>query len=332
MRALITGATGFIGSRLALRCHAEGMQVVALGRRQNPAELERSRELEAQGVTLREVPVEDRAGLEAAMQGVDVVFHLAAAQHEANVPDAYFRRINVDGTRNVFEAAASAGVGRVVHGSTIGVYGDAPDGPIRNDAPLAPVNIYGVTKLEGEGVVRSFQGRVPFVIARISETYGPGDGRLLKLFRGAAKGLALQIGPARNLHHLVFVDDLLDGLLAAGGHERALGRTFVLAGPEPVTTRAMLEAVARSLGREPRILRVPLWPLLGVAAALELGLKPLGVQPPLHRRRMDFFRRSFAFSIDEAAEFGYKPRVGLAEGMAATARWYTAQGLLPAAH
>jgi nucleoside-diphosphate-sugar epimerase len=328
MKTLITGATGFIGARLALHCQRQGMDVLALGRRQNPVERERAADLEAQGVRLEETPVEDRDGLRAAMARVDVVFHLAAAQHEANVPDAYFERINVEGTRNVFEAAAAAGVARVVHGSTIGVYGWRPGETVGNDSPLEPDNIYGITKLAGEEVARSFAARVPFAIARISETYGPGDGRLLKLFRGAEKNLGLLIGPGRNLHHLVYVDDLIQGLLALAREEGAIGGTFVLAGARPVTTRALLEGVARALGHEPRILRVPLAPLLGVAALMEWTLRPLGVQPPLHRRRMDFFRKSFSFSIDAAEAVGFKPGTDVDAGLCETARWYAEHGWL----
>jgi nucleoside-diphosphate-sugar epimerase len=331
MKAVITGATGFIGSRLALRCLGEGIGVRALGRRRNPAEAENARELEQRGAEVAEVDVADRGRLERALAGVDVVFHLAAAQHEANVADAYFREINVEGTRNVFDAAAASGVRRVVHGSTIGVYGWRPGETVREDSPLQPDNIYGVTKLEGEAVVRSYQGRVPFAIARIAETYGPGDRRLLKLFKAAARGVCLQIGDGRNLHHLVYVDDLIDGLLLAARAEQAEGRTFVLAGVEAVTTRAMLEAISRTAPRRVRIARVPLAPLMAGAALLEGCLRPLGIQPPLHRRRMDFFRRSFSFSIEQAAALGFKPRVGLDDGMRATARWYTERGLLTAA-
>jgi nucleoside-diphosphate-sugar epimerase len=325
-KTAITGATGFIGSRLALRCRAEGMSVLALGRRRSDTEEQNAGELERCGIEVRDVPIEDRSQLAAAMGGTDVVFHLAAAQHEANVPDEYFHRINVEGTRNLMDAAAATGVGRVVHGSTIGVYAWRPGHTVHENSPLTPDNIYGVTKLEGEQVVRSYAERVPTAIARIAETYGPGDRRLLKLFKGAERGLCLQIGDGQNLHHLVYVDDLVSGLLAAARDSRALGKTFVLAGRQPVTTRAMLEAVCRALGRSPRILRVPLAPLTLLALILEGTLRPLGVQPPLHRRRMDFFRKSFAFSIEQASAFGFKPRVELDEGMKHTARWYLDQG------
>lgn len=329
-RTLITGATGFIGSRLGLRCLDEGMEVRGLGRRQSVVEHENARDLETGGAEILEASLEARDRLATAMRGVDVVFHLAAAQHEANVPDEYFRRINVEGTRNVFEAAVDAGVGQVVHGSTIGVYGWRPGQIVGEESPLEPDNIYGVTKLEGEEVVRSFAGRVRFSIARISETYGPGDRRLLKLFKGAERNLCVQIGAGRNLHHLVYIDDLLAGLMGAAREDQALSRTFVLAGTTPVTTRAMLEAVSRSLGRKPRVLRVPLAPLMLAAASLEAALRPLGVQPPLHRRRMDFFRKSFSFSLEEASALGYRPRVGLDEGMRATASWYLDRGLVSA--
>jgi nucleoside-diphosphate-sugar epimerase len=329
MKACVTGGTGFIGSRLALRLREEGHEVAALGRRGSPTELENAREVEERGGQVVDGSLSDSDRLREALAGAEVVFHLAAAQHEANVPDAHFREVNVEGTRRVLEAAEAAGVRRFVLGSTIGVYGGKPGQTVRDDSPLEPDNIYGVTKREGEEVVRSFGGHLPCVIARISETYGPGDRRLLKLFRGARRGILLQVGSAKNLHHLVYVEDLLDGLWAAAREEKAVGRTFVLAGPCPVTTRQMLEAIADAVPGRARILRVPMAPLLGAAALLEGTLRPLGIQPPLHRRRLDFFRKSFSFGMAEAREaLGYAPRVELAAGVAATAQWYVARGLL----
>jgi nucleoside-diphosphate-sugar epimerase len=328
MKILVTGATGFIGSRLALRCQQEGMAVLALGRRKSSIEEDNARELEDAGAEVREVSVGDREPLDDAMDGVELVFHLAAAQHEANVPDEHFYAVNVEGTRNVFDAAEAAGVRRVVHASTIGVYSWRPGRTVGEDSPLEPDNIYGITKLAGEQAVHSYAGRVPFAIARISETYGPGDRRLIKLFKGLEKGLSVQIGDGQNLHHLVYIDDLVEGMLIAAREERALGRTFVLAGPEPVTTRAMLGAVSNAMGRPSRIIRLPMAPLQVAAVLLEGTLRPLGVQPPLHPRRLDFFRKSFAFSLEEARAFGFEPSVGLDEGMHATFRWYRDRGLL----
>jgi nucleoside-diphosphate-sugar epimerase len=330
VRLLVTGATGFIGSRLCLHALGAGIEVRALGRLNNPAESENAHELAQRGAEMHDVSILEPTPLAEVMTGVDIVVHLAAAQHEANVPDEYFRSINVDGTRNVFEAAETARVGRVVHGSTIGVYGWREGTPVREDSPLEPGNIYGVTKLEAEKVVREFEGRVPWSIARISEAYGPGDRRLLKLFKGAERGISVQIGDGQNLHHIVYIDDLIEGLLLAGREDRALGKTYVLAGPQAVTSRDMLQAVCRALGVAARTIRVPMAPLMWTAAALEGTLGRAGIQPPLHRRRMDFFRKSFEFSLEGATAFGYKPSVGLDPGMRATAAWYVERGLVSA--
>ena len=329
LNLLITGGTGFIGSRLALRCVEAGHHVRVLAQRNNPVEQEVAAMLKENGVRFVDASVTEPSDLRHAFEGCDVVFHLAAAQHEANVSVEYFRSINVDGTRNVFDAALSQGVGRIVHGSTIGVYGWVPGETIHENDALTPGNIYGKTKLEAELVVRDFGDRIPWVIVRISETYGPGDRRLLKLFKGASKGYAVQIGAGKNLHHLVFVDDLIDGLLLAATRPGIEGETFVLAGSEPVTTRQMLDAVADSLDRKIATLRVPLAPMMLIATGLEMALGPIGIQPPLHRRRMDFFRKSFAFSIDKAREkLGYAPQIDLEAGAAATAAWYRSQNLI----
>lgn len=329
MRACVTGGTGFIGSRLALRLCNLGHSVRALGRCRTPAEKENAREVAALGGEVAEVSFDESSRLRDALSGVEVVFHLAAAQHEANVPDAHFEAVNVGGTRQVLEAAEAAGVSRFVHGSTIGVYGGRPGRMVSDTSPLEPDNIYGVTKRAGEETVRSFADRVPAVIARISETYGPGDRRLLKLFRAAKRGVLLQVGAGKNLHHPVYIDDLLDGLITAAEAESVVGRTFVLAGPRALTTREMLEAIADTFPRRAHILRLPLAPLLGTAMLLETILGPLGIQPPLHRRRMDFFRKSFAFAMTEAREaLDYSPRFDFPMGVAATARWYLEKGLL----
>jgi nucleoside-diphosphate-sugar epimerase len=300
MKVLITGATGFIGSRLALRCLANGDEVVALGQVNNLVEAERRQLIDAAGAKVVVASVTDAQAVRNAVGDAEVVYHLAAAQHEAHAPEQRFRDVNVNGTRTVLEASAAEGVKRFVHGSSIGVYG-ATDAPTDEHSPLTPDNIYGITKLEGERVVLSFQDRLPVVIVRISETYGPGDGRLLKLFRGIDRRVFLLIGPGTNIHHPVYIDDLVDGLLLAATKPTAIGRTLVLAGKDAVTTRQMVDTIATELGRAPSRLRVPLWPVRVAAAVTRACCAPRGY-PPLHRRRLDFFRKSFRFS-EEAGRF-----------------------------
>ena len=187
MKVLITGGTGFIGSRLAINSRNRGHDVVVLGQVNTPAEDENKAELEAAGIKIILGAITETEKLKNALQGCDIVFHLAAAQHEANVPDKHFYDVNVEGTRNMIEASIEAGVSRFVHGSTIGVYGSAMDGEISEETPLHPVNIYGVTKREGEQLALSYVDKIPLSVVRISETYGPGDRRLLKLFKAIQK-------------------------------------------------------------------------------------------------------------------------------------------------
>lgn len=328
MNVLVTGGTGFIGSRLALHCAGRADRVRVLAQENTEAEAANRDALEAGGVELHLGSVTDSGTVERALDGIDVVFHLAATQHEMNVPDEKFRNVNVEGTRNVLAAAERAGARRVVHGSTIGVYG-RPTGVLDEDSPVEPDNIYGVTKLEGERLALSANDRVPVVAIRIPEVYGPGDRRLLKLFRAIGKGAFFMIGSGRNLHHLIYVDDLVAGLLAAAESPDTPGELFVLAGPEPVSSNRMARAVADALGVRPPRLRVPLWPFAVLATVLEVTLRPIGVQPPLHRRRLDFFRKSFELSTRKAQEtFGFAPGVGFEEGARRTAEWYRNQELL----
>jgi nucleoside-diphosphate-sugar epimerase len=236
--------------------------------------------------------------------------------------------VNVEGTRALLDAAKAAGVARFVYGSTIGVYGDR-QGLISEATPPQPDNIYGTTKLEAERLVLGRADGQPVTAIRISETYGPGDRRLLKLFKAIKKGRFFSIGDGRNLHHPVYIDDLADGILAAARHDAARGEVFVLPGKEAVSTDAMVAAVAAAVGKPMPKLRVPLAPLMAAAAVLEGTLRPLGIQPPLHRRRMDFFKKSFEFDPTKARQrLGWAPSVGFAEGAERTARWYESIGEL----
>lgn len=328
MRSLITGGTGFIGSRLALRLLGDGHEVRILAQENTAAEQENRAEVEEAGAEIVLGSVTESRLVRESVRDVDLVVHLAAAQHEMDVPDAHFREVNVDGTRNMLEASEDAGVERFVHGSTIGVYGD-PSGVIDVETPPAPDNIYGVTKLEGENVVLSHASRLPVVVVRIPEVYGPGDRRLLKLFKMIDRGAFFHIGGGENFHHLIYVDDLIDGLLLAASAPDAEGERFLLAGREAVTTNEMIAAIARVLGRRPPKIRAPLSLFAVLATILEFTLRPLGIQPPLHRRRLDFFRKSFRLSAEKARrKLGFEPRVPFEEGARRTAEWYRKTGKL----
>jgi nucleoside-diphosphate-sugar epimerase len=329
MKILITGGTGFIGSRLALEARGRGHEIVVAGQLNSDPERARAKELENAGIRVDQGPLQDPAYAHRVVDGCDTVIHLAAAQHEANVPDAYFFDVNVNGTQTLLDAGKSAGLRRFVYGSTIGVYGDASGQTLDENTPPRPVNVYGRSKLRAEQVVHSYAQALETSIVRISETYGPADFRLLKLFRAVNRGRFFIIGSGLNRRQVIHVRDLARGLLLAATSPAAVGETFVMAGAQIMTTRDLVREVAGALGRPPPSLRVPMWPFLAAALCFERTLSPLGIQPPLHRRRLDFFRKSFVFSTVKAQQLlGFTPAVSFADGARETAAWYRDQGYL----
>jgi len=324
VRALVTGATGFTGGHLARTLAARGWHVQALVRR--PAE---ASDLQGLGVTLIDGDLRDRHALAAAVRGVDCVFHIAAVYRQAGLPSATYRDINALAVRDVIDAAAAQGVRRVVHCSTVGVHGDVDHPPAGEDAPLKPGDIYQLTKLEGEREAREAAARtgVEVVIVRPTGIYGPGDRRLLKLFRGVARGRFPMLGSGRIYYHLTYIDDLVDGFILCATSPAAAGRTYILAGPEVTTLNELVARVAQQAGVAPPRLHLPVWPFWLAGALCEAVCTPIGVEPPLYRRRVDFYTKSRAFDITRARrEIGFAPAVGLDEGIARTLAWYRTHG------
>ena len=321
MKYLVTGTTGFIAGELARELVRRGHEVVAPVR--NP-DKPKAKELASEGIKIVRADVTDKSTLVEPMKNTDVVFHLAAAQHEANVDDDYFWNINVGGTRNMLDTAVESNVQRFVHASTIGVYGTAEPGNVLHEhSPTNPLNVYTRSKYEAEGIVRSYgtTGKLPVTVIRSAETYGPGDMRLLKIFKQVNKGRFFRIGPGKNIHHLTYIDDLVHGYIKAAESEEAENNLFVLAGADKPTTDDMLDGISGALDKKLLPIRVPLWVLDTAAIIMESTLQPLGIQPPLHRRRMDFFKKEFAFDISHAREtIGYDPKVPFHEGVKHTAK------------
>jgi nucleoside-diphosphate-sugar epimerase len=322
----LTGASGYTGGHLAAALKGAGFSVRALVRSRTQAA-----PLEALGAEVVVGALEEPSCLPSLVAGASAVVHTAAVYRTAGHAPRYYHDVNVGGTLALLEAAEKAGVGRFVHTSTVGVHGNVKAPPADEASPIAPGDVYQESKAEAEAAALRF-GRergLPVVVVRPGAIYGPREGRFLKLFRAIARGRYAVVGSGRPYYHPVYIDDLVSGFLLALASPRAPGEAFILAGPRYVSQEELARLVARATGGRVLPFRIPALPLQLAGSLVEAALTPFGVEPPLHRRRVDFWTKSRAFSIEKARRvLGYAPKVDLEEGFARTAASYREAGWL----
>lgn len=331
MRLLVTGGTGFIGSHLAEEGRRRGAEVVVLGLTDRPEERANVEALARQGVEIVPGSITDPELCRRAVRGATHVFHLAVAMREGGKQDEFFERVNLDGTRHLLDAARAAGVRRFVYCSTIGIFGHRAPGVTREDSPLRPGNVYERTKVAAERLVREVSARsgLPFVVLRPADVYGPRDQRLLKLFRGVSRGRFPLFGKGAGRRHMVYVDDVVSAFFQACERDEALGQAPIVAGPRPCTLRELIAEVQAATGSRRYGFRLPLAPMLAAAAVVEDTCRALKLDPPIYRRRMDFFWSDSEFDTALARRtLAWAPRVELADGIRRTAEDYRRSGLL----
>jgi nucleoside-diphosphate-sugar epimerase len=326
VRVLVTGATGFTGGHLARHLATRGHAVRVLVR--DPS---RAGDLAAAGYELATGDLAEPASLPASVKDVEVVYNIAALYRQAGLPREAYAKVNSVAVGALVEAAAASGVRRVVHCSTVGVHGDVEHPPADEDAPLRPGDVYQDTKVDGERIGREAAARagIELTIVRPSGIYGPGDRRLLKLFKGVARRRFVILGDGEIFYHLTYVEDLAEGIRLAGEVPAGANRSYILAGGEVTTLNELVDRIAKAAGVAPPRLHLPVWPVWTAGAVCEALCAPFGIEPPLYRRRVDFFTKSRAFAIDRARrELGFAPSVGLDEGIRRTLAWYRGQGWL----
>lgn len=324
MKVALTGASGYTGGHILERLLARGDEVRALVREGSVTPGLSSTGAEIVAGALGEAEAARRL-----VEGCEAVMHVAAVYRTASHPDSYYRQVNVEGTRILLEAARAAGVRRFVHTSTVGVHGDVKNPPADENAPLAPSDIYQQTKAEAEGLAREF-GRASGLevsIVRPGAIYGPGETRLLKVFKSIARGRYAVVGAGTPHYHLAYIDDLVDGFLLALDRAEAAGETFIIAGPDSISQDDLAREIAKATGGSVWPFHIPAWPIQRIGDVVEAVCVPLAVEPPLHRRRVDFWVKNRSFSIEKARRLlGYSPKVDAVEGIRRTAQWYRNNG------
>jgi nucleoside-diphosphate-sugar epimerase len=327
MKILVTGGTGFTGKALVRRLIDLGHDVVALDSKEGL----RTQELRDWGAEVILGSVTDKGAVRRAMRGVELVHHVAAAFREMNVPDTYYYDVNVNGTRNVLEAAVAEGVRKVVCCSTCGVHGNIDHPPGGEDAPIQPADYYQRTKYEAEPVVRQFFERgLETVILRPAAIYGPGDPeRFFLIFKRVAKGTFPMFGSGRTYYHPLYIDHLIDAFVLAMEEGKGEGEAYLIADEQYLEIEDLVRRVGKALNVDVKIPHFPVWPVVAAGHVVEKVCRPFGITPPLFPRRVDWYRQNRAFKIDKAKrDLGYAPQVGIDEGLRRTAEWYRKEGLL----
>lgn len=325
MRVLITGAGGFIGRHLVADQLRRGREVTALDLNVEPLSslADHPRLHRVRG------DFTEAAVIEPLLAGQAVGFHLASAHLETQADEAYFARINVTGARELAERARRAGVGRWVHCSSVGVYGDLKQPPVDETDACHPDIAYERSKLAGERAVQAFAEASgwPVVILRPAWVYGPGCPRTLKLFRAIRRGRFFHVGGSRRtLRHPIFIDDMVTGFECAAVHPAAPGQVFIMAGPRPVTLAGLAGEIAACLGVPAPRLRLP-FPLVWAACVgLELGFGLARRPAPFSRRSLKFYTGNTAFNTRRARTvLGFEATVDLREGLQRTCTALAAQ-------
>lgn len=326
MKVLVTGATGFVGGHLTRALVAAGYSVRALVRPGSNA----SGKLAAAGVEIFEGQIIDPRDVHAATAGCARIYHLAAAFRDVAHSDEYYWNVNVRGTSNVLAAASAHACERVVHCSTGGVHGHIEQPPADETYRFQPGDVYQRTKLEAELEAQAAaKGGLPLAIVRPGAVYGEGDTRFLKLFRAIQQHRFAMVGSGKTRLHLVHVDDLVRGIMLAGSRPEACAEAFLLAGPEAPTLNEIAASIATAVGARRPWLHLPVAPIYAAASVCEAICMRLGIEPPLHRRRVGFFTHHREFDIGKARRLiGYEPRISFGDGLRRTAAWYAETGLL----
>lgn len=327
MRVLVTGATGFTGAALAKKLLDNGYEVRVIVRDQSKI----SDDSTKPNFEIIEGDITNPKDVERSVNGINTVFHVAAVYRTAGISDEIYWATHVMGTENLLKASLKANVDKFVHCSTVGVHGHIEKSLADENYRFKPGDIYQTTKLEGEKRALDFHKHTgfPVTVVRPTAIYGPGDMRLLKLFKLASKAVTIVLGSGEIKYHMVYIDDLIQGFILASKSTKAVGESFIIGGKEVLTLNKLLDTISNLMDVPTKKIHVPAWPFQVAGTICEKICIPLNIDPPLYRRRVDFFTKSRSFDITKAQNIlGYEPRTSIHDGLFKTLKWYEQEKLI----
>jgi nucleoside-diphosphate-sugar epimerase len=326
LKVLVTGGTGFIGGYLAETFVKQGHEVRVLARQTSDTSLLKKLDIEIIHGDIRNAAATNKA-----VRDCQCVYHLAGKTTKDRLSKKQYYAHNVEGTKNVAQAALNAGVSRLVYASTIGVYGTVRNSSIDENTVPNPDSYYRETKLGGEKELLRLhrESGLPVVVARLGSVYGPGSCNWLDLSRKILKGNFRIIGTGENYDHMAYVDDLVDGIRRCGEVKGVGGKTYIITGPQPARLRQVLEIIAEELGVDTFLESLPAGPFRVYRQLCAFAYRSFGVELP-RSHYYDLFLMDCIFTTTKAQEeLGYFPNVSLRDGFRRLLEWYREKGYLP---
>jgi dihydroflavonol-4-reductase len=325
VKALVTGANGFVGAHLVRELLGVGWDARAMMRRSSD-----STRLSDLAPEIVRADLLEPASLAPAVAGVDVIFHVAGAI--AALDPTGFDRVNRVGTANLVAAVAAAGNSRgprhLVHVSSLAAAGPSgSDAPVRDGAMPCPVSAYGRSKLAAEAALEPLRGRVPVTVVRPPSVYGSGDTATLDLFRAVQRHVILaQTGSERRMS-FVHAGDLARGLREAAESLPPEWRVLYLTGPEDSSLTGFQREIARAMRVRAVEVPIPDSVLRVAGAAADIVSRWTGRARPFGRDKVaEGLARGWLVTNDLARrEIGYAPKIRLADGIAEALAWYRAR-------
>lgn len=323
MNILVTGGTGFIGSNLVHRLTADGHRAIVPVRKQSSTKWLPSSNVET--------IVNDLSGPEKVkglLKGVDVVFHLASIRGSGwSYSEEQILDTNIKITENLLEASAGV-IKHFIYISSVGVHGYLNGRTADENYPYNPATRYGTTKCKSEKMVKEYHGEkgLKTTIIRPVITYGPKDtwGMIPKLIGLINSRKYLTVGSGKNRVHLIYVDDLIDGMLLAMNKSDSYGETFILAGERPITINSLVGIIEKTLKTSVPGVRVPLWFARTAAVIMETAYKALlnGREPVITRDKINIMTVDRAYNITKAKSLlGFSPSTDYEKGLNITISW-----------